>query len=57
MYSFSEIFLIIMRCKTIPELEKACAALLYVIEDGDLPINKCDWAKKQSHIRLRQLIT
>ena len=56
MYSFSEIALIFLRCKTMEELEKACDALLLVIQDGDLPKAKRDFAKRQSQIKFRQLI-
>lgn len=45
-----------MRCKTLEELEKACDALLDVIQDGDLPDDKRDFAKRQSQIKFRQLI-
>ena len=56
MYSFNEIGLIFLRCKTMEELEKACDALLLVIQDGDLPKAKRDFAKRQSQIKFRQLI-
>lgn len=56
MYSFSEINLIFLRCKTMDELEKVSGAFLLVIEDGGLSKVKIDFAKKQSQIKFRQLI-
>jgi hypothetical protein len=56
MYSFEELFLIFKGVKTFDELEKACDALLWVIEDGDLTEGKMRYAKLQSQIKFRQLI-
>jgi uncharacterized protein (UPF0147 family) len=56
MYSFPELNLIFKRCKNLAELEKVCDALLDIIQDGDLPDNKREYAKRQSQIKFRQLI-
>jgi hypothetical protein len=57
MYSFNEVRLVFARCRNFPELEKACDALLFVINDGGFSEGLEKYTRVQAHVRFRQLKT
>lgn len=55
MYSLNEIRLVFARCKDYLELEKACDAFLFIIQDGDFSDTAETYTRLQAHVRFRQL--
>jgi len=55
MYSFSEIYTILHRCKDYFELGKACEAMQIIIEDGGFTKELEQYTRQQTHVRFRQL--
>jgi hypothetical protein len=55
MYSFLEIEFIFKNCFSWEELMKACDCFLFIIPDGDLPIEHRQFIAEQSSKRYRQI--
>jgi len=55
MYTFNEVRQIFARCRNYLELEKASAALLMIINDGDFSEGLEKYTRLQAHVRFRQL--
>lgn len=55
MYSFNEVRLVFARCTDYLELERACDALLIIINDGDFSKELANYTRLQAHVRFRQL--
>jgi hypothetical protein len=55
MYTFDDIRTVFARCRNYLELEKASAAFLMIIDDGDFSSGMEKYTRLQAHVRFRQL--
>ncbi|MFA9191107.1 hypothetical protein AAGV28_06960 [Flavobacterium sp. FZUC8N2.13] len=57
MYSCYEIKKIFALCNTVFEVFKACEAFEAIIKDGDMPVERERFLKRESVVRSRQIKT